>query len=167
MELKKYSTVIYGVGNMVMGDDGVGPEVINELQRRACLPDDVNAVDADTGVRDYLFDYILTDVGRPDRIILIDAVDMEGHKPGEVFQLALDEIPENKVHNFTLHQFANVNLLAELQDNTAMKIIFLAVQVEHIPKEISPGLSEPVAAAVMTVCDMIMKILEQPANIAE
>ncbi len=163
MELKKYSTVIYGVGNMVMGDDGVGPEVINELQRRACLPADVNAVDADTGVRDYLFDYLLTEVGRPDRIILIDAVNMEGHEPGEVFELGLDEIPENKIHNFTLHQFANVNLLAELRDNTDMKIVFLAVQVKFIPEEISPGLSEPVAAAVLTTCDMIMQILEQPA----
>lgn len=164
MELKKYSTVIYGVGNMVMGDDGVGPEIIAELQRRACLPSDVNAVDADTGVREYLFDYLLTEVGRPDRIILIDAVDMEGHKPGEVFNLAIDEIPENKIHNFTLHQFANVNLLAELLDNTDMKIIFLAVQVKDIPDEISPGLSEPVAEAVSTAIDMIMNILEQPAK---
>ncbi len=161
MELKKYSTVIYGVGNLVMGDDGVGPEIINELQRRACLPDDVNAVDADTGVRDYLFDYLLTEVGRPDRVIVIDAVDMEGHEAGDVFNLAIDEIPENKIHNFTLHQFANVNLLAELRDNTDMKIIFLAVQVQDIPKEISPGLSEPVAAAVLKAFDMVMDILDQ------
>lgn len=162
MELKKYSTVVYGVGNMVMGDDGVGIEVIKELEARNCLPADVNSVDADTGVRDYLFDYLLTEVGRPERIILIDAVDMEGREPGEVFELGIDEIPENKIHNFTLHQFANVNLLAELKDNTDMKIIFLAVQVQYIPKEIEPGLSEPVAAAVPKVCDMIMQILEQP-----
>lgn len=160
MELKKYSTVVYGVGNMVMGDDGVGIEVIKELEARNCLPADVNSVDADTGVRDYLFDYLLTEVGRPERIILIDAVDMEGREPGEVFELGIDEIPENKIHNFTLHQFANVNLLAELKDNTDMKIIFLAVQVQYIPKEIEPGLSEPVAAAVPKVCDMIMQILE-------
>lgn len=163
MELKKYSTVIYGVGNMVMGDDGVGIEVIKELEKRACLPADVNVVDADTGVRDYLFDYLLTEVGRPDRIILVDAVDIEGHEPGDVFHLAIDEIPENKIHNFTLHQFANVNLLSELRDNTDMKIVFLAVQVEHIPDEISPGLSVPVSAAVSKVCDMVMQILDQPA----
>ena len=161
MESKNYTTLIFGVGNIVMGDDGIGPEVINELQRRDCLPAGVQAVDVDTGVREHLFDYLLTEEGRPDRIIIIDAVDMPGHNPGDIFELTPEEIPDNKVHNFTLHQFANVNLLSELQQNTDMSITFLAVQVESFPNEIAPGLSPALSAAVPVACDKILEIVSE------
>ncbi len=161
MEPKKYSTVIFGVGNIVMGDDGVGPEIINELHRRNCLPDDVKAIDADTGVREYLFDYLLTDVGRPDNIILIDAVDMPDRVPGEVFEIDTAAIPLKKIHDFSLHQFPTVNMLVELEQHTGMSVRILAVQAECIPDEISPGLSPAVSAAVPIACEKISQILSE------
>ena len=164
MEPKKYSTVIFGIGNIVMGDDGVGPAVVEELEKRNCLPDDVNAIDADTGVREYLFDYLLTEVGRPDSIIIIDAVDMPDRKPGEVFVLDTDKVPPKKIHDFSLHQFPTVNLLVELEQHTGMSVTILAVQVEYIPDEIEPGLSPAVSAAVPIACEKISQILSKTAK---
>ncbi|HSO08623.1 MAG TPA: hydrogenase maturation protease, partial [Desulfoprunum sp.] len=69
MAQKNISTVIFGCGNVVMGDDGYGPAVVDALNSRYQLPPGVEAIDAGTCIREYLFDYILTADGRPDRII--------------------------------------------------------------------------------------------------
>ncbi len=159
MAQEKYSTVIFGCGNQIMGDDGFGPAVIATLNSSYNLPDDVTAVDVGTGLREYLFDYLLMTDGRPKRIIILDAVDFEGKNPGEVFLIESSAIPAKKIHDFSLHQFPTVNLLAELQDYTDMDVEILTAQVEHIPSEIKPGLSKKMREAIPVACEKIIHIL--------
>ena len=71
------STVIFGCGNLIMGDDGFGPKVIEQLTSGYVLPQWAVAIDAMTGIREYLFDYLLSENGRPEHIIILDAVDFE------------------------------------------------------------------------------------------
>ena len=139
-----------------MGDDGFGPAVIEALAGHSRLPEGVQIVDAGTAVRDYLFDYLLLEEGRPETVILVDAVDIAGKRPGEVFSLRPTDIPAAKISDFSLHQFPTVNLLQELEEHTGIQVIVYAVQVEEIPEEIAPGLSEAVAAAVPRACKAIL-----------
>ena len=150
------STVVFGCGNPIMGDDGFGPEVINRLLDGHPLPQGVAAVDAGTGIREYLLDYLLLEEGRPERIILLDAVDFPGKEPGAVFRIPVAAIPSEKTHDFSLHQFPTVNLLAELQEHTGIRIEILAAQVEHIPEQIEPGLSASMKKAVPVACEMVL-----------
>ncbi len=159
MRPSKYPTMIFGCGNVIMGDDGYGPAVVDELNARYEIPADVEAVDVGTCVREYLFDYLLMEEGRPERIIILDAVDFPGRDFGEVFHINPDEIPAKKIHDFSLHQFPTVNLLKELEDNTGIKVVIIAAQVEHIPKEISPGLSPAMAEAVTRACGEVAQLL--------
>ncbi|MGB3210293.1 MAG: hydrogenase maturation protease [Desulforhopalus sp.] len=159
MRLKKYSTMIFGCGNVIMGDDGYGPAVIDELNNCYQLPADLQAVDAGTCVREYLFDYLLTEEGRPDRIIILDAVDFPDRTPGEVFQILPAQIPAKKIHDFSLHQFPTVNLLQELEQNTGIGVLILAAQIQYIPDEIGPGLSPAMSKAVTNACEKISQIL--------
>ena len=106
MQPKKYATMIFGCGNIIMGDDGYGPAVVDELNANYEIPDDVQAVDAGTCVREYLFDYLLTEDGRPENIIILDAVDFPDRKAGEVFQILPDEIPAKKIHDFFKKRFS-------------------------------------------------------------
>jgi coenzyme F420 hydrogenase subunit delta len=143
-----------------MGDDGFGPAVIDALNSTEyCLPDSVAAVDAGTNVREYLFDYLLAADGRPQRIIILDAVDFPDRKPGEVFTIASTSIPPLKIHDFSLHQFPTVNLLSELEEHTGMDVVILAAQVECIPDEIMPGLSPSMKQAIPVACEKILQIL--------
>jgi coenzyme F420 hydrogenase subunit delta len=143
-----------------MGDDGFGPAVIDALNSTEyCLPDSVAAVDAGTNVREYLFDYLLAADGRPQRIIILDAVDFPDRKPGEVFTIASTSIPPLKIHDFSLHQFPTVNLLSELEEHTGMDVVILAAQVEFIPDEIMPGLSPSMRQAIPVACEKILQIL--------
>jgi coenzyme F420 hydrogenase subunit delta len=152
-------TVIFGCGNQIMGDDGFGPEVVAWLNSRYTLPPDVVAIDAGTGVREYLFDYLLAPEGRPERIILLDAVDFHNKKPGEVFSIEVSAIPSQKIHDFSLHQFPTVNLLAELEEHTGIRVDVVVAQVEHIPDQIEPGLSQSMQNAVVVACDKVAQMI--------
>jgi coenzyme F420 hydrogenase subunit delta len=161
MTQKRISTVIFGCGNVVMGDDGYGPAVVDELNSRYELPEGVEAIDVGTCVREHLFDYVLSAEGRPDRIIILDAVDFPDRKPGDVFLIDTSAIPPKKIHDFSLHQFPTVNLLVELEQHTGIRVYILAAQVECIPEEITPGLSPAVSAAVSVACEKVLQILSE------
>jgi coenzyme F420 hydrogenase subunit delta len=151
--------MIFGCGNIIMGDDGYGPAVVDQLNSRYQLPENIQAVDAGTCVREYLFDYLLMEEGRPGQIIILDAVDFADRSPGEVFQILPDQIPAKKIHDFSLHQFPTVNLLQELAQNTGIRVLILAAQIEYIPDEIAPGLSSAMSRAVTVACEKISQIL--------
>ncbi len=164
MKQKQYSKMIFGCGNLIMGDDGYGPAVVDELNSHYDLDDTVQAIDVGTCVREYLFDYLLVEEGRPEQIIILDAVDFPDRKPGEVFEILPEMIPAKKIHDFSLHQFPTVNLLQEIQEHTGIKILILAAQVQFIPDEIHPGLSTAMSGAVTEACKRISKILTDTAN---
>ena len=159
MRLTKDLTMIFGCGNVIMGDDGYGPAVVDELNGRYVLPEGLEAIDAGTCVREYLFDYLLSEEGRPKKIIILDAVDFPDRSPGEVFQILPINIPAKKIHDFSLHQFPTVNLLQELEQNTGIEVLILAAQIEYIPEEIAPGLSPAMSKAVAKACEKIAQIL--------
>lgn len=158
------SIVIFGCGNLLMGDDGFGPAVIEALTTCYEIPETVEAVDAMTGVREYLFDYLLSEEGRPDHIIILDAVDFADRQPGDVFLIDSKSIPAKKIHDFSLHQFPTVNLLHELEQHTGILVTIIAAQAEYIPAEIEPGLSPSMTVAVSRACEMIMYILSKQLN---
>ncbi len=142
-----------------MGDDGYGPAVADRLNQFYQLPEGIEAVDAGTTVREYLFDYLLTEEGRPNKIIILDAVDFTGRNPGEVFEIVPAEIPAKKIHDFSLHQFPTVNLLQELEEHTQIEVLILAAQIEFIPDEIAPGLTPPMQKAVEEASARIAEML--------
>ncbi len=150
---------IFGCGNVIMGDDGYGPSVVDMLNDTYEVPVNIEAIDVGTCIREYLFDYLLTEEGRPEEIIILDAVDFEERQPGEVFEIRPEQIPAKKIHDFSLHQFPTVNLLQELEQNTGIKVLILAAQIKYIPDEIAPGLSPAMSKAVTEACEKISQIL--------
>lgn len=147
-----------------MGDDGFGPAVIESLNQNWTLPADVAAVDVGTGIREYLFDYLLTSDGRPERIVILDAVDTHDKNPGEVFPIQPGLIPHKKIHDFSLHQFPTVNLLSELKEHTDITIDILAAQVDYLPDKIDPGLSPVMQKAVNVACSKLLLMLNSKSD---
>jgi coenzyme F420 hydrogenase subunit delta len=156
--------MIFGCGNLIMGDDGYGPAVIDKLHADYLLPAEIDAIDAGTCVREYLFDYLLSEEGRPESIFVLDAVDFTDRQPGEVFEIVPSQIPAKKIHDFSLHQFPTVNLLQELAENTGISVRILAAQIHFIPEEIAPGLTPAMTEAVAKTCQQLSQILSFPAK---
>lgn len=165
LETEVISTVLFGCGNPLIGDDGFGPAVIAQLLQCHTLPENVTAIDAGTGVREYLLDYLLAPEQRPDRLIVIDAGDYQGCAPGQVMVINPAEISCRKIHDFSLHQFPTVNLLQELAEETNCEILLLTAQINTLPSHIAPGLSKPMLQAVTFTCRRIMQILTVDMNV--
>jgi hydrogenase maturation protease len=70
---------VIGIGNVLAGDDAVGPHVVRVLEARYELPDGVQVIDAGTP------GYDLTDfIAGTDAAVLVDAVKARGGAPGDL-----------------------------------------------------------------------------------
>jgi len=150
--------LVLGCGNILFGDDGFGPRVAEELLKNYYLPENVGIINAGTSVRNILFDIALSEK-KPDKIIIVDAVDA-AKTPGEIFELPIDEIPEKKIDDFSMHQFPTSNLLKELKEFCKVDIVIMACQVEKIPEEITVSISKEVTDAIPEVCKRINEIIK-------
>ena len=151
--------IIFGCGNILFGDDGFGSYVADRLLRGRPLPQNVSVLNVGTSVREILFDLIL-DEDRPRKIIVIDAVDAK-RKPGEIFRIDIEEIPQNKVDDFALHGMPTSNLLRELRDLCHVEVIIIAGQVESIPEVVRPGLSEALARGVSVAAEEVLSLCDE------
>lgn len=147
-------TLVLGCGNILFGDDGFGPEAIHFLEKNYQIPDDVAVLDAGTGVRGVLFTIALSEI-KPERIVIIDACDC-AQEPGAIFIVPVENIPENKVDDFSMHQLPTSNLLKELKNLAKIEVIVLAAQPEFIPEVVSPGLSMKLRASLGPVCEYLV-----------
>ena len=147
--------LIAGCGNKLFGDDGFGPEAVEYLLSHYNIPNNICLLDVGTGIRKILFTISLSEP-RPKVIVIIDAVD-KGRKPGEIFEMTLDEIPKEKIDDFSIHQVPSSNLLKELQDFCSVKVRVMACQIKTIPETMQSGLSEPVKKAVPLMAQRIVK----------
>lgn len=152
--------VILGCGNLLLGDDGFGPAVIDRLAQ-AGLPLQVQAIDVGTSIREYLLDYLLAPKLRPACLIVVDAAYNDGQPPGTVLQCQPADLPGCKVHDFSLHQFPTVNLLTELQTETGIEVVLLLAQAATVPEEIAPGLTPAMEQAVVTATELILHRIAQ------
>lgn len=153
----KARVVIFGCGNFLFGDDGLGPEAVEYLKDNYELPPDVYALNCGISVRELLFTITLSDT-RPERIIIVDAMDV-GKPAGEVFEVDVTEIPAIKIDDFSMHQLPTSNLLKELKNLCGVDVRIISAQVQHIPEEVSPGLSEAVRDSIPAVCEKILCVL--------
>lgn len=156
---QEHEVIIYGCGNIYLGDDGFGPAVIDALNTRGFLPKKALAIDAGTSIRDQLFDFLLSEELRPRQIIIVDSIDRDDRKPGEVFTIEPGSIPAKKLHDFSLHQFPTVNMLQELQEYTNVKVSIVVAQIKEPAQEVCEGLSPEVQLAVPTACSTILDLV--------
>jgi len=77
-------TLILGMGNLLLCDEGVGVHVARALAQRT-LPPGVAVVEAGTAFLD-----VLPDIEKADRILLIDAME-GGGTPGSVYRVPFDQ----------------------------------------------------------------------------
>ncbi|MBS7287946.1 MAG: hydrogenase maturation protease, partial [Candidatus Freyarchaeota archaeon] len=76
---------VIGVGNYLLGDEGVGVHVINRM-KGGSLPEGVEVVDGGVGGL-----FLLEFFEKADKVILVDAV-LGGGKPGDIYVIKPEEL---------------------------------------------------------------------------
>ena len=150
--------LVLGCGNVLFGDDGLGPRVIEYLNENFKIPQDVGVINAGLSVREILFNIALADK-KPKKIIIVDAVDV-GKIPGDIFELEINKIPPIKIDDFSMHQLPTSNLLYELRNICGIDVKVISAQIEHIPEEVEPGLSPALENAIPRLCNFILQEIE-------
>ena len=87
MSINKRRTVVIGLGNPLMGDDGLGLVVLEELRTAYALPPEIELVDGGTWGMN-----LLPVIEDADELILIDAIDV-GEAPGAFVRLEHNRLP--------------------------------------------------------------------------
>ena len=151
----KARILILGVGNVLFGDDGFGPAVVERLANHYIIPDDMYVMDVGTGVRKMLFTLTLS-APRPEEIVVVDAVDW-GLEIGRVSEIPVEDLPPTKTDDFSLHHAPTSNLLRDLQEQCGVRVTVIACDVGHVPQMIQPGLSTTTRQAVAIASQGIAK----------
>ena len=149
-------TLVAGIGNIFLGDDGFGVEVAARLSREP-LPDGVRVVDA--GIRARELAYQLVEGGY-DTAILVDAVG-RGGPPGTLYVIEPDAAMAgaSPVPAFDAHAMNPDATLALVHALGGVATRILIVGCEPVSVEEGIGLSEPVAAAVDEAMLVVRELL--------
>jgi hydrogenase maturation protease len=134
------NTLILGMGNLLLCDEGVGVHVARALAQRG-LPADVAVVEAGTAFLD-----VLPDIEKADRILIIDAME-GGGDPGSVYRVPFDQClhPEMLA---SLHGFDLSRVLFMAGSNRAPEVTVFGVEPARIEwgTELSPVIQQVLPA---------------------
>jgi hydrogenase maturation protease len=146
-------TLILGVGNLLLSDEGVGLRVVEKLVAAHELPEGVEILDGGTLGLDLL--YYLEGV---ENLLIIDAVEM-GKEPGTLLRLEGDKVPAFLSVKISPHQIGIPDMLfaAKLKDIYPSNVVLLGVQPAVL--DVGLDLSPPVAAQTDVLVSKILREL--------
>ena len=147
--------VVLGVGNILLGDEGVGCHTITALTAQP-LPSHVRCVDGGTGGL-----HLLSEIEGATEVVLVDAV-CDGNPVGSVTRLTpkfASDYPRTLVaHDIGLKDLLEVLSLSE----PAPAVTLFAVSIEP-PADLTLDLSEALRAALPGITEAIRSHLLESA----
>jgi hydrogenase maturation protease len=152
--------LVAGIGNIFLGDDGFGCEVLRRLAMRP-QPEGVRVVDY--GIRSFDLTYALLDP--PETTILVDAIS-RGGPPGTVYTIepdlaALDKEEESLVD---MHGMDPLRVLCMVKSSGGRfrRILLVGCEPNDFGDELEGrmGLSPPVAAAIDQAVELVEALVK-------
>jgi hydrogenase maturation protease len=155
-------TLIVGLGNPILGDDGVGWVVAEEVRKQlpAELPVEVDCLSlGGISLMERLIGY--------QRAILIDAL-ISDQEEGSIIVSKLEELPNNSAFHLTsAHDMSLQNAMKmgrQLGADLPDEVMVVGVSASHV-YDFSEELSPPVQAAVPKTTVIVVELLMQNITI--
>lgn len=151
------TTLVAGIGNVFLGDDGFGVEVAQRLASTVNIPGDVRIIDTGIRVRDLAYELCGSAYARA---ILVDAVS-RGGPPGTVYlidpEVDRDPAPPGTVPDGHAMDVGAVFGFLRALGGTPPPILIVGCEPECMDEGM--GLSAPVSAAVAEALALIRDLL--------
>jgi hydrogenase maturation protease len=149
-------TLVLGLGNIIMGDEGVGVHVVRALEKQQ-LPSNVETLDGGTGGF-----VLLEPLQSAGHIILIDATD-DGNQPGTVTR-TVPRFSADYPPTLTAHDIGVKDLLdAFYMQGGEREVVLYAITInpkQSISLDLSPALAKAAEEAVRRILE---ELNEKPA----
>ncbi|MDR4506974.1 MAG: HyaD/HybD family hydrogenase maturation endopeptidase [Candidatus Brocadiaceae bacterium] len=151
---EKNTTIIIGIGNLLLMDEGIGVHVAHELEKHR-LPQDVRIIDGGTGglkLLDLLYG--------ANTVIFIDAVE-NGKAPGTITTFKLNEVCSVlQDRRYSLHEthLRDVIHMAAILDNPP-EIKIIGIQPKTVKYEME--LSQELRNAMPDIINHVFKEIQE------
>ena len=148
--------LILGLGNVLLGDDGVGAAVVARLRDEYDYPGDVQVLDGGT-----LGLALLPYVEEAGAVILVDAI-LDDGPAGTFVRLDGDDVAPAVATRLSPHQVGVADLLdgARWRERYPDRVVLLGLVPESI--DLGVGLSAPVAA---NFAQLVGRVVDEAAEL--
>jgi hydrogenase maturation protease len=160
-------TLIIGLGNPILGDDGVGwvvaEQVRDALDHRPSSALNGPSIEIDCASLGGLS--LMERLTGWERVILIDSIYTGQKKVGTVSQFTLSNIPDltaghsASAHDTSLRNALNVGRSMHIDLPEDGNVIIVAIEAERVydfSQELSPAVAKAVPIALKTVLDLVL-----------
>lgn len=146
LKILKGKVVIFGVGNILRGDDGAGPAVVASLRGRV----QAACIDAGSAPENHLGKVIKE---YPDTVLIIDAVQLYS-KAGSFEILKEEELARTGI---STHDIPVPLIVEFIVSQTAAKVYILAIQPDLT--RFGCELSKPVRETINQIVRLIIEVI--------
>ncbi len=146
-------TLVLGIGNTILGDDGVGVETVKAIAERIS-DDNVDILDTPydgLNLFDFIRDY--------ERLIVIDAVLTQNSEAGKVYRLTPDALPPPSASGAASH---NLNLATTLELGNRLfpgemprEVTIFTVAIDDVVT-ITEEMTDSVKQAIPELIDLVL-----------
>jgi hydrogenase 3 maturation protease len=145
------STVIVCIGNILKGDDAVGPLVCERLRREKIS---AHLIDAGVVPENYIQPIIKE---APRNLILVDAIDF-GAEPGTIKLFETEQLHSLGISTHTLSPRLFLDMIRQ-----SVELNVYCIGIQPAQTQLGQPISTQVARAVQLLCDMLRDIFP-PCN---
>ena len=149
-------TIVIGLGNPILSDDGVGVRVAEEVQSHLSKDSEIKVTEVSVGGLTLMESMIGFD-----RVILIDAIQLDDNQPGQIHRISLQDLQEISPtqHSASPHD-TNLITALELGQRIGLElpkeIIIYAIEVENVidfGEELTPAVAAALPEATLAVLE--------------
>jgi hydrogenase maturation protease len=139
-------TVILGIGNTILSDEGVGVRAAEALEEQYDLPEGVEVIDGGTAGME-----LLGPLSGTDLLLVLDAI-KAGRPPGTVVKMVGDEVPVFFRSKLSPHQVSISDVLAglEFSGDPPGDLVLIGVEPDNLELglELTPAITAQVPQMV-------------------
>jgi hydrogenase maturation protease len=161
-------TLVVGLGNPILGDDGVGWKVAEEVETQlSSVQRSSSNVDVDCVALGGLS--LMERMVGYERAIVIDSIESGQHALGEVYHFDLDDLYDPSAgHTTAIH---DVSLMTALKLGRSMgahlptRITVVAIESPYtyeFTEKLTPSVEAAVGVAVQTVMSLLFAVTKEP-----
>lgn len=153
-------TLVIGLGNPIMADDGLGIAALERLREGWVLPQSVRLVDGGTWGMN-----LLPLIEGAAELLLLDAIDT-GQPAGELVVLSRDQVPRFLGLKLSPHQIDLREVLALAQLRGALPARLVAMGLQPARVEMFSGLSPELESRMDSLLTAVIEQLERWGHVA-
>ena len=151
-ESKIDSVLVLGIGNFLMGDEGIGVHTIHYLGKKT-LPPNVDIIDGGTGG----FDLMPLIAAYP-KVVLVDAT--MDDKPAGTISILYPKFAADFPRTLSAHDVGLKDMIDALEFNGELpSIILITVTIGDI-KPMTIELSPLIEKSIEEICDTVFKVIK-------